>query len=92
LTITPAPDPPDAWKKEPYYFTIKGWARKFCPENRKVLVKDRHGSVTAVLPDREVQLGVVGADHEVVISGDGSAYSATTRPKMKFAKPAAEYG
>jgi hypothetical protein len=87
LTIAPAPHRPDAWKKEPYYSTIKGWARKFCPENKKVLVIDTRGFVTAVLPDRDLPIGAVGADEEVVIYREGGAYGAAVRPRLNAVPP-----
>jgi hypothetical protein len=88
LTITPAPNRPDAWKKEPYYSTIKGWARKFCPDNKKVLVIDQRGFVTAVLPDRDLPIGVVGASDEVVIYREAGAWGARVRPRPNAAAPA----
>jgi Fe-S-cluster containining protein len=90
LKITPDPGRPDAWKKEPYYSAIKGWARKFCPENKKVVVVDSRGSMIAVLPDREVPIGVVGTDEEIVIYRDGETYGVAVRPRVSVGAPAAE--
>jgi hypothetical protein len=89
LKITPDPGRPDAWKKEPYYSTIKGWARKFCPENKKVAVVDSRGSMIVVLPDREVPVGVVGTDQEIVIFRDGETYNVGLQPREGLAEPAA---
>jgi hypothetical protein len=90
LTISLDPGRPDAWKKEPYYSTIRGWARKFCPQNQKVLVLDSRGSVTVVLPDRDVLLGVIGPDEEIVMYRDGATYDATAQRRTGVAAPAAD--
>ena len=82
LTISLIAERPDAWKKEPYYSSIKGWARRFCPENNKILVIDQRGSVTAVLPDRDLPVGVVRANEEVVIYREGGNYGAAVRPRF----------
>jgi hypothetical protein len=88
LRISPDPHRPDAWRKEPYYSTIKGWARKFCPENKKVLVVDTSGSMTVVLPDREVPIGAILTDTEIVIFRDGDTYQVGLQPREAVAEPA----
>lgn len=45
-----------AWRKEPYYTTIKRWARVLCPQAGQVLVHDGP-EVIAVLPDRDKSMG-----------------------------------
>jgi len=84
LRISPDPHRPDAWRKEPYYSTIKGWARKFCPENKKVLVVDTSGSMTVVLPDREVPIGAILTDTEIVIFRDGDTYQVGLQPREEL--------
>ena len=65
----------------------KGLGEKFCPENKKILVIDQRGSVTAVLPDRDLPVGVVGANEKVVIYREGGAYGAAVRPRLSAAAP-----
>ena len=66
------PNRPDAWRKEPFYSTLKGWSQAALAQNRQVMVcvNDR---TYIIFPDRDVDLGVVDADHHVisVLSGDG---------------------
>jgi hypothetical protein len=91
LTVTLDPDRPDAWKKEPYHSTIRGWARKFRPENRKVLIIDHRGFVTVVLPDRDVPIGVIRPTYqEIVIFRDGGTYNVGVQPRAGVAAPAAQ--
>ena len=84
LRISPDAHRPDAWRKEPYYSTITGWARKFCPENQKVLVVDTSGSMTVVLPDREVPIGAILTDTEIVIFRDGDTYQVGLQPREEL--------
>jgi hypothetical protein len=90
LTISLDRDRPDAWRKEPYHSTIRRWARQFCPENKKVLIIDHRGFVTAVLPDRDVPVGVIGSDQEIVISWDGGTFNVGRQPRARVGAPAAE--
>lgn len=53
------PAHPDAWRAEPYYSDLKAWARNRLAANRQVHVKTQ-GRTIVILPDREVDLGVVG--------------------------------
>ncbi len=59
--ITAHVDPrrPDAWRQEPYYATLKKWAKAAAPHKGQVIV-----SVGAraymILPDRDVDLSVGG--------------------------------
>jgi Fe-S-cluster containining protein len=83
LTISLDANRPDAWRKEPYYSTIKGWARKFSPENKKVLVVDIRGSVTVVLPDRDVPIGVFSPrKQEIVVFRQGTTYEVGVQPRV----------
>jgi Fe-S-cluster containining protein len=88
LTISLDPGRPDAWKKEPYYSTIKAWARRFCPESKKVLVIDHRGCVTVVLPDRDVPIPVLGANEDIVILRDGGTYDVGVQPRVRVGAPA----
>jgi len=87
LTVALDPGRPDAWKKEPYYSTIRAWAKRLCPESKKILVIDHRGCVTVVLPDRDVPIGVIGADTEIVIFRDGDTYNVGLQPREAVAEP-----
>lgn len=56
------PARPDAWRAEPYYSQLKAWARV---DRRRVIVIVR-GRAIVVLPDRDVDLGVMAPDEVVV--------------------------
>ena len=73
LNFTVDPGSPGRWREAPYYNEIKAMAVLAFQENRQVLITVGN-RVIAFLPDREVELGVVG-EHETVITGrrpDGS--------------------
>lgn len=53
------PDTPDAWRAEPYYSDLKAWSRNRLAANLHVHVRTR-GRTIVILPDRDVDLGVVG--------------------------------
>lgn len=56
---------PAAWRKPPYYAQFKRWAELGSATNRQILVF--HGTrATAVLPDRDVELGVVDVGDRVI--------------------------
>lgn len=60
------PSRPDAWRKEPYFSTIKRWAAMAVEHHHQVVACiGKHAIV--VLPDREIDLGLVGSD-EVIIT------------------------
>jgi hypothetical protein len=59
------PSRPYAWKAEPYYGQLKRWARLAVPKRHQVVVCIGR-RVIVILPDRDVDLGVVGDDEVVV--------------------------
>ena len=60
------PQRPDAWKQEPYYSTLKQWARHAVTAGGQVMVTIGERRIM-VFPDKDVDLGVVGADERVLI-------------------------
>ena len=58
---------PGRWREAPWYNEIKAMAVMAFGQGQQVLVTAGR-KVTAMLPDREVELGVVG-EHEIVITG-----------------------
>lgn len=67
LAIRVDPARPNAWREEPYYSEIKHWARSADPTKMQIVVFIRNRAIV-ILPDEEVDLGLVGED-ERIISG-----------------------
>jgi hypothetical protein len=75
--ITAFCDPglPGAWRKSPYYETMKRWAAEGVRANPTRIVMVRTGlRGMVVLPDREVDIGTVGPGESIRLEGkqDGS--------------------
>lgn len=56
ILIEVDPGLPNAWRKEPYYSTIKQWSSFLIKERRHVAISIRK-SLTIILPDGEVYIG-----------------------------------
>lgn len=67
------PARPDAWKKEPYYACFKGWARAGIDEGAKIIVAIGKRAIV-ILPDRDVDLGIVGDDDRILTMRDETAF------------------
>lgn len=65
LFVQVDPGAPGAWRREPYYRQLKQWAAAAVNERRHVVVF-LNKSATVVLPDRDVQLGVLGPGDRIV--------------------------
>jgi hypothetical protein len=81
LILTVDPGTPDAWKKEPYYSRLKMWAERAFPENKKIFISVSR-KITAVLPDRDVPLGLVTDDEEITLFKEGARYGIDRRSKL----------
>jgi hypothetical protein len=84
LLIGVDPNFANAWRREPYHTQIRQWVKSFEAIGRFVLV--RIGSrCIALLPDKDVDLGIVNANDDVFISREmgpaGLVYSAEVRRK-----------
>ena len=79
LAIHVDPGTPQAWRQEPYYRQLKVWAQEAVATNRQVIVRLGKRMI-AVLPDCDVDVGVVGEDETVVTAArqtpSGLAYTA----------------
>jgi hypothetical protein len=90
LLVYVDPSRPDAWKKQPYYAQLQGWARWALAHKQRVIV--RSGSRTiVVLPDQAVDFGPVMADEVLVVfgvsrPGGGSDYRAFAAKAEMWAK------
>ncbi len=60
------PEHPDAWKAKPYYERLKQWAR--ISVSQRMLVVVRIGELAVVvLPDKDVELGVLEDDEVIMV-------------------------
>jgi hypothetical protein len=82
LMVLVDPATPLAWKVQPYHGRLKEWAtRAFNEDKRIVAVVAGAGEATVVLPDRDVPIGTLGPDDEIVLSRVGVGYNAEKRRK-----------
>jgi Fe-S-cluster containining protein len=78
LVVMVDPGVPLAWKREPYYARLKQLSELSFRQDGKVLVNHR-GSITVLLPDRDVPIGVIDPAAEIVVWREGAAYGARLR-------------
>jgi hypothetical protein len=58
---------PSAWRREPFFTQLKQWARDGVEARRQVVVYV-NDNVTVILPDKEVDLGVLGPNDQIVVA------------------------
>jgi hypothetical protein len=75
------PGRPDAWKAEPYYSQLKEWARLAARKRNQVVVCIGPQTIV-ILPDKDVDLGVVGDDEMIVMQ----EISSPAGPKLEAHK------
>ena len=79
VTAVVDPGRADAWRQEPYYSRLKAWAADVVQRRQGVLVRIGRRTI-AVLPDRDIDLGIMDSGEKVLveqISGQrGVTYSA----------------
>lgn len=84
MTAIVDPARPDAWRRAPYYDQLKAWAEAAVGFNGQVVVRvgERYW---VILPDSDVDLGVVGDDEvivtEITRTPTGPKLSAMTLPR-----------
>jgi hypothetical protein len=81
ISVHVDPGRPDAWKAEPFYSEIKAWARHGLTRGIQLAVFVRNRAI-AILPDEDVDLGLVGPDERIVIFQEIDA----GRPVLRAAK------
>jgi hypothetical protein len=59
------PSRPHAWKVDPYYAQFKRWARMAVPKRDQVVVCIGRRAIV-ILPDEDVDLGIIGDDELIV--------------------------
>ena len=67
MVVAPDVGTPGAWRREPFYAQFKRWAVAGAAANHQILVFNGKRA-TAVLPDRDVDLGTVEVGDEVIYS------------------------
>ena len=65
LTVRCDPARQDAWKKQPYYAGLRALAKQGAPRGQYVMV-DSGGRAIVMLPERDVDLGIVRDDELIV--------------------------
>jgi hypothetical protein len=65
MLIQVDPDRPDAWKRAPYYQRLKEWSRRAVAGRAQVIVMIGLRAIV-ILPDRDVDLGLIGDDEMIV--------------------------
>ena len=77
LMVDPAR--PLAWRMQPYLGRLKEWSARAFKEDKRIVAIVAGGEATVILPDREVPIGVLGPDDEIVLSQVGVGYHAERR-------------
>lgn len=69
LTVYVDPSFPTNWRREPYYSQLKQLAIEYAEQQMQLLVRinDR---ATVLLPNKEVDLGVVAEDDQIMVQRD----------------------
>lgn len=83
-------DRKDAWRQPQYYQQLKAWSRQGMEEGWFVIVRvDKH--VTAILPERDIELGVLESGEGIEVgwqpSPTGMQYEARKIPAREAAGP-----
>jgi hypothetical protein len=74
------PARPFAWRMQPYHGRLREWAAGAFKENKRIVAMVG-GEATVILPDRDVPIGVLGLDDEIVLSRAAAGYHAERRRK-----------
>ena len=89
LTAFVGPGNPGAWRRSPYYEALKQWAKLGSPATGAVrLVDVMIGQrCVVILPDRDVDLGMLGADEMIQLQRKATATGETIEV-TKMRRPA----
>jgi hypothetical protein len=79
LSIHVDPSRPDAWRKQPYYGVMKQWAAQALAKRQQVVVMIGHRSIV-MLPDRDVDFGVLAPDEMIVMGETPTLQGASYEP------------
>ncbi len=75
MAITVDPAQPLAWKREPYHSTIRGWAASAIEARSQVLLVVGN-RVSVILPNTELDVGVLAPGDRVELYHDGQRFHA----------------
>jgi hypothetical protein len=67
ITVHVDPARPDAWRRHPFYRAMKDWSRHAAGKQGQVVVTIGKRAIV-IFPDRDIDLGVMGAD-ELIVTG-----------------------
>jgi hypothetical protein len=81
INVDVDPGRPDAWRRQPYYASLKAWSRRTLAKAGQVVVRVAGRSIV-VLPDHSVDLGIVATDELIVVlpAAPGQDQSAGNEP------------
>ena len=79
------PARPLAWRAQPYIGRFREWSQRAFAEDKRIVAIVAGGEATVILPDRDVPIGVLGTDDEIVLSRNANGYNAERRPKSPSA-------
>jgi hypothetical protein len=68
ITVHVDPAKPDAWRRSPYYGTLKQWSQHAAANRGQVVVMIGTRAIV-IFPNRDVDLGVVTSD-ELIVTGE----------------------
>jgi hypothetical protein len=78
LLVMVDPAKPFAWKMQPYHGRLREWAARAFNEDKRIVAMVS-GEATVILPDRDLPVGVLGLDDEIILSRAGTGYHAERR-------------
>ena len=81
MVVAPDPAVPAAWRQAPFYGQFKRWALAGAGSNHQILVFQGKRA-TAVLPDRDVDLGSVEVGDEVIYRARAGRIDVEVRRRM----------
>lgn len=84
LAVHVDPDRPNAWRDEPFFSALQAAALQSVPIHHQVVVYIGKRTIV-ILPDREVDLGIV-ADDEIIVTGERRTPSGMELDAFKMKK------
>jgi hypothetical protein len=78
LAVTVDPGFPGQWRQEPYLGNLRRWAEAALAQGDQVIVFTG-ARATAILPDREVELGAIGPGDRIVSLKRAAGYAVELR-------------